>query len=117
MTFGLHNGNYIHNHTKPKKTLMLKENQKKKLKTMAQNIKPKIQIGKLGLTPATIENIDTKLDDHELIKIKFNEYKTERIQITQQIVEQTEAEIIDKVGHTIVLYRRSRIPNRRKIKF
>lgn len=95
---------------------MLNEEQKKKLKTMAQSIKPMIQIGKQGITEATLENIDIKLDDHELIKIKYNEHKEERIQLTQQIAEQTSSEIINKIGNTAVLYRRSRIPNRRKIK-
>jgi len=95
---------------------MLNETQKKRLKTMAQTVKPRIQIGKQGLTPDTIENIDTKLDDHELVKIKYNEHKTERKQLTQQIAEQTQSEIIDQIGHTAVFYRRSRIPNRRKIK-
>ena len=48
---------------------------KKKLRAAAHSIKPSIIIGKEGAS-SSIDSIDKILDIKELIKIKFNSYKT-----------------------------------------
>ena len=90
--------------------------QKRKLRKQAQTIKPLIQIGKNGVTDNTINNIDTKLEDHELVKIKYNINKDQREALTQRIAQETKSEIIDTIGNTATLYRRSSNPAKRVIK-
>lgn len=85
------------------------------LKKQAHSLKPRIQIGRNGLTEATIANIDKTLNDHELIKIKYLAYKTERETITAKIAHKTDSHIIHQIGNTATLYRRSTDYSRRTI--
>ena len=60
----------------------LKGFQKKYLRGLAHNLKPVVLIGQKGLTDDLIKSADRALDRHELIKVKFNEFK-EREQKTE----------------------------------
>ncbi len=85
---------------------MLNKNTRRRLRQQAHTLKPLIQIGKNGVTPATKTNINTALKDHPLIKIKFNDHKTQKKQLTQEIIQSTDAELVDIIGNTAIIYRR-----------
>lgn len=85
------------------------------LKKQAHSLKPRVQIGRNGITQATIANIDKTLNDHELIKIKYLAYKAERGTITAKIAEKTGSHIVHEIGNTATLYRRSTDYSRRTI--
>ena len=53
----------------------LKGFQKKHLKGLAHSLKPVVQIGKEGVTEGVIRAVDEGLFQHELIKIKFTDFK------------------------------------------
>ena len=53
----------------------LKGFQKKYLRGLAHGLKPVVQIGKEGITEGVIRAVDEGLFRHELIKIKFNDFK------------------------------------------
>ena len=53
----------------------LKGFQKKHLRGLAHGLKPIVQIGKEGITEGVIRAVDEGLLQHELIKIKFNDFK------------------------------------------
>jgi RNA-binding protein len=94
---------------------MLTTREKKLLKKLAHNLRPLIQIGKNGVTPGTISNIDKALKDHELIKIKYLEHKSEKKTLTIQIIEETGSDLINQIGNTITLYRESPDPEKKEI--
>ena len=96
-------------------TTMLTKREKNLLKKLAHKLKPLIQIGKNGVTPGTISNIDKALKDHELIKIKYLEHKAEKNTLTRQIIEETGSDLINKIGNTITLYRESPNPEKKEI--
>jgi RNA-binding protein len=79
--------------------------EKKRLKTKAHHLKPVIQIGNKGLTESLLKAIGDALLSHELIKIKFLEYKEEKKEIAQEIAEETDSEIIGLIGNVLILYR------------
>ena len=56
----------------------LTSKQRKYLEKEAQPLSPLVLIGGAGLTDEQIKQITTVLKDHELIKVKFNEYKDEK---------------------------------------
>ena len=85
------------------------------LKKQAHSLKPRVQIGRNGISEATYANIDKILNDHELIKIKYLAYKTERTTITAKIAHRTDSHIVHEIGNTATLYRRSNDYSRRPI--
>jgi RNA-binding protein len=89
--------------------------QLRKLKTTAQSMKPSIQIGKDGLTEGQLERINHELAHHELIKVKFNDYKAQKAELSQEITARTGATQVDLIGNTLVLYKQSPYPDKRKI--
>jgi RNA-binding protein len=93
----------------------LTQRQRRNLKRQAHALKPRIQIGRNGANPAAIANIDKTLTDHELIKIKYLEHKTERKTLTAKIAEETRSHIIDEIGNTATLYRMSPDHSKRNI--
>ena len=80
--------------------------QLKQMKTKAHDLKPVIMIGQAGLTEAVNKEIELALDTHELIKIKVRAEREERKQIQQQICTETNAELIQSIGQTAVIYRK-----------
>jgi RNA-binding protein len=87
---------------------MLKNTQKKHLKSLAHNKKPIVIIGNNGLTSAVLEEIDKALLFHELIKVKINaEERAERDVIIQKIKSELLAELVQRVGHVAIFFRRN----------
>ena len=83
----------------------LTSKQRKYLKAAAHHIVPVVLIGKNGFYDGASFAIDNALNIHELIKIKFREFKDERKDIAIQISKELKCEIIGQVGNTIILYR------------
>lgn len=82
--------------------------QRSKLISLAMNISATVQIGKNGLTESLIEQINTSLEDHELVKIGV--LKTADITAKGMIAEVaslTASEPVQAIGNKIVLYRYS----------
>ena len=84
---------------------MLDKETRRTLKAQAHTLKPLIQIGRNGLTPAALANIDKALTDHTLIKVKFNDHKTQKKELSTTIAQQTKADIVDLIGNTLILHR------------
>lgn len=87
---------------------MLNKEQKKHLRSLAHDRKVIIRIGQNGLTGNVLDEINTALEHHELVKTSIRVGgRQERDQITADICESTGAEIVRKIGNTVVLYRRN----------
>ena len=91
------------------------KDQQRNLKTQAHHLKPQIQIGKNGLTPQQIDTINTALQNHELIKIKFNHHKDQKQELATQITQKTNSTQIDLMGNTLTIYRQNPDLAKRKI--
>ena len=83
----------------------LTSKQRKYLRAIAHHINPVVLIGKNGFYDGAKIAINNALDFHELIKIKFKEFKSEKKQIAQIISNDLKCEIIGEVGNTIILFR------------
>lgn len=95
----------------------LKGFQRKYLRGLAHSKKPLIIIGQKGISPTLIKAMDEALDTHELIKVKFNEFKEkeQKEEISGIMEKKTGAELVGMIGHTAVFYRRHKDPEKRKI--
>jgi RNA-binding protein len=96
---------------------MLKGYQKKYLKAMAHGLKPVVIVGQKGVSESFVQAVEDALNTHELIKVKFNEYKEkkQKMTLTEQITTTTGSELAALIGHTAILYRRHPDPDKRKI--
>ena len=98
-------------------TAELNNAQIRKLKGMAQKMDPTQKVGKNGLSPAFIQSVNQELDRHELVKIKFAEFKEQRKELAPQLAEKTGTYLVTLLGNTVVLYRANEQPVKQKIKF
>ena len=88
---------------------MVDKQTKKQLRKMANSYRAILQIGKDGLSYNTMETLDAALEALELVKCKL--FKTSPIDVREAAIEcaaNTHSEVIHVVGHTFVLYRRSK---------
>lgn len=86
----------------------LTETQKKRLRTRAHDLKPVVMIGQHGLKPTVLEEVTNALDYHQLIKVKLSVGDRDlRDDMLQQIVQYSQATLIQRVGNMAVLYRRN----------
>jgi RNA-binding protein len=83
----------------------LKTSERKELKSRAHHLKPVIMIGQKGLTDSLINAVEKALCDHELIKIKFIDFKKNKKDLSDEIAERTDSTIVGIIGNILILYR------------
>ena len=73
---------------------------------IAAKLKPVVTVGTAGLTPGVLQEIGRALADHELIKIRLNvEDRDLRRATAERLAVELDAELIQRVGKTIVVHR------------
>ena len=87
-------------------TSLLNNKEIRELKSRAQHLKPHLKIGKAGVTPGVIQALNELLSIHELVKVKFDEFKTERKTISPELARLSCSQLIWQVGHVTVLFRK-----------
>jgi RNA-binding protein len=78
----------------------------RELKARAQRIKPMLKVGKDGLSPQFLKAVDETLAHHELVKVKFDEFKEQKRELGPRLAEGVSANLVMAVGHVVVLFRR-----------
>ena len=76
------------------------------LKAKAQRMKASLKIGRAGLSAEFVKTLDTELERHELVKVKFDEFKEEKKELAPQLAEKTNSHLIMRVGNVAVYYRK-----------
>lgn len=94
----------------------LKGSQRKYLRSQAHHLNPLVIIGTKGVTGPLIGSVDLALKDHELIKVKFGEFKASKKEISAEIAQATKSELIGLIGNIAIFYRQHPDPEKRKIK-
>ncbi len=73
-------------------------------------------MGRAGVEEPQINSIKRALHEHELIKIKFLDYKDHKKEISENIARETGSEIVDIIGNILILYWENMDRGRRKIR-
>ena len=64
-------------------------------------------IGQDRVTEGVMKHVESALEQHELLKVRLTAAeKVEAVEAATQLVEGTGAILVQRIGHTLVLYRR-----------
>ena len=90
----------------------LKGFQAKHLRALAHSLKPVVLVGQKGVSPSLLGSIQEALNAHELIKIKFIDFKekAQKIALSDEIEQRTGSALVGMIGHIGVFYRRHEDP-------
>jgi len=89
----------------------LTEKQRKHLRRLAHQLKPVVLTGAAGISPGVLSEIEEALAYHELIKVRLNaEDRDARQAMIETVVRETGGELVQRVGHIAVFYRRAEKP-------
>jgi RNA-binding protein len=91
--------------------------QRKYLRQVGHHLDPLVIIGKQGVTDMVVRAITEVLEHHELVKIRFNEFKDEKRALTDEIERRTGSHVAGMIGHVALLYKQQPDEEKRKIVF
>lgn len=86
---------------------MLKPKQKAYLKSLANSLKPVFQIGKDGISDEMKYSIVNCLMKNELIKVSILQNSDTTMEEAEEIFNDVNIEVVQKIGRTLVLYKKS----------
>lgn len=90
---------------------MLTGKQKHYLRGLAHKQKPIVAIGQNGASESVVAEVTLALDHHELVKIKLPVItRTQKIQLIEQLCQQTGAQAVQSIGRIGVLYKSAKEP-------
>ncbi len=79
------------------------------LRGQAHDLKAMLQVGGKGITDALVTEVELALEHHELIKVKVaGEDREARDAMITSLAERADAALVQRIGHTAVLYRPSK---------
>jgi len=94
---------------------MLTSKQRAHLSSLANTLDPVVFLGKAGAVAGVEQALDRALTDHELVKLRFVDFKGERKELAQKLADQTGADLVRVIGHVAIMYRQSPDPEKRVI--
>ncbi|MGO4551822.1 ribosome assembly RNA-binding protein YhbY [Lysobacter sp. 2RAF19] len=79
------------------------------LRGQAHELNAMLQVGGKGITDALVTEVVNALEQHELIKVKVAaEDREARDAMIQDLAQRAGAALVQRIGHTAVLYRPSK---------
>jgi len=79
--------------------------ERRELKARAQRLKATLKIGKEGMSPQFLAALDDALKHHDLVKVKFDDFKDQKKELSPQLAEKTGSQLVTSVGNVAVLCR------------
>jgi RNA-binding protein len=98
---------------------MLTGAEKKYLRGLAHSLKPIVVVGQKGLTDALALALDQAFADHELVKVRFLEFKEkeQKRELIGMIETKNACACCGMIGHIAIFYRQNPDVEKRKIDF
>ena len=90
----------------------MKNIEKKQYRAIGHSLKPVVTIAGAGLSEGVIAEAERAISDHELIKIKLAAMdRDEKQALVDELCSALKAELVQVIGNTALLLRRSTKPN------
>lgn len=96
---------------------MLNSKQRSHLAGLAQTLEPQIMLGKGGASEAFVGQLERILADHELVKLRFVDFKESRHELAVELAARTKSELVRVIGNVAVFFRRNPNPEKRTVDF
>jgi RNA-binding protein len=77
------------------------------LRSQAQSLNPVVMVGHEGITEGVIAALDAALTDHELVKVRFQDFKEMVRDLSVQLANKTGSALVSTTGFTAVFYRKN----------
>lgn len=77
------------------------------LRSLAQSLSPVVMVGHEGITEGVIAALDAALTDHELVKVRFQDFKEMVRDLSVQLSNKTSSVLVSTTGFTAVFYRKN----------
>ena len=79
------------------------------LRGQAHGLKALLQVGGKGISDTLVSELNQLLEDHELIKVKVaGADREDRDAMIADLAGRTDATLVQRIGHTAVLYRQAK---------
>jgi len=86
--------------------MSLTQPQKRYLRRLGHDLHPLVRTGSAGLTDGVLAELERALGDHELVKIRLlADDRAQRTAYLDRVLAATGAELVQRVGHVVLLYR------------
>ena len=79
--------------------------QRAALRSLAQSLSPVVMVGHDGITEGVIAALDQALTDHELVKVRFQDFKDMAKDLSNELAMKTKSTLVSVTGFTAVFYR------------
>lgn len=90
-----------------KRSLMPSSKLRRSLRGHGHALSALVHVGKSGLSPAVLKQVDQTLHDHELVKMKVGtDSPDDRYAVAERLAARPGVNIVQIVGHVILLYKR-----------
>jgi len=87
---------------------------RRELMRRAHDLEPVVMVGKHGITDELIGACNEALENHELVKVRFQNFKDQCSEFAAMIAERTGGQLIRTIGHVAILYRENLDPDKRR---
>jgi RNA-binding protein len=94
--------------------MSLSETQKRYLRGLGHQLKPIVMVGEAGLSASLLQEYETTIAHHELIKVRVKVGdRIERDALVNELCAKGKAELVQRVGNMALIYRPN--PDKKKI--
>jgi RNA-binding protein len=84
----------------------LSESQKKYLRGLGHQIRPVVTVGDAGLSPSLLEEFESAISHHELIKVRIRSTRRKtRDALFEELCRQASATLVQRIGNVALIYR------------
>ena len=88
-------------------TQKLSGKERRALRARAHHLNPVVSVGAAGVSEAVLAELSIALDEHELVKLRIAaDDREQRKELIANMCEQAKAELVQRIGHTAVIYRK-----------
>jgi RNA-binding protein len=89
------------------------KDQRKRLRAEGQRIDATVNLGRGGLTDGVVEELDSQLKRHHLVKVRvqrgaLGSDPAAKDAQAEELAQRLGAEMVERRGHTVLLYRKGR---------